>query len=242
MKKNINLLLFAFFIASLFLAVYAFTRHSFIKGFDLRQTGQIGDTIGGISGPIINLLGAILVYLSFREQKKANDDQWKALNTEKDRFNDSDNYNQLIALMDDIQKSINSFHIIGKEIILGEMKGLKAFDVICEYVNIYKTRNISIDKNIHESHKVIDVYINFLKFCLYTIDTIESSKFTNSSVKELLSVKFIMVISPLDSHFANMNHNTNGLVDKELHSIYEYTKEINQKVYAMKNSTTHFKY
>jgi hypothetical protein len=36
------------------------------------STGVIGDTIGGITSPIIGLIGAILVYLSFQEQIKAN--------------------------------------------------------------------------------------------------------------------------------------------------------------------------
>jgi hypothetical protein len=35
--------------------------------------GQIGDTIGGITAPFINGLAAILVFLAFKEQIKAND-------------------------------------------------------------------------------------------------------------------------------------------------------------------------
>jgi hypothetical protein len=40
--------------------------------FDFSTTGQIGDTIGGLTAPIINATGAILVYLAFTEQVKAN--------------------------------------------------------------------------------------------------------------------------------------------------------------------------
>lgn len=39
---------------------------------DFRATGQIGDTIGGITAPIIGLVSAILIYLSFSAQVKAN--------------------------------------------------------------------------------------------------------------------------------------------------------------------------
>ncbi|MFM9952184.1 MAG: hypothetical protein ACKV1O_29910 [Saprospiraceae bacterium] len=36
-------------------------------------TGAIGDTIGGITAPIVNLVSAILVYLAFKAQIKANE-------------------------------------------------------------------------------------------------------------------------------------------------------------------------
>ncbi|WP_339834917.1 hypothetical protein [uncultured Flavobacterium sp.] len=65
-----------------FISVWLFTRKAFSTNLDLTQTGQIGDTIGGITAPLINILGAILVYLSFKEQFKANQIQAKALNNE----------------------------------------------------------------------------------------------------------------------------------------------------------------
>lgn len=37
-----------------------------------KNTGEIGDTIGGITAPVIGLVSAILLYLSFRAQIKAN--------------------------------------------------------------------------------------------------------------------------------------------------------------------------
>jgi hypothetical protein len=38
----------------------------------LNTTGQIGDTIGGLTAPIINIVGSILIYASFVAQNKAN--------------------------------------------------------------------------------------------------------------------------------------------------------------------------
>jgi hypothetical protein len=46
------------------------------------NTGQIGDTIGGLTAPIINLAGAILVFMSFREQVEANRIQWEKIEDE----------------------------------------------------------------------------------------------------------------------------------------------------------------
>ena len=40
--------------------------------YDFRTNGQIGDTIGGITAPVVGLISAILVYLSFTAQVRAN--------------------------------------------------------------------------------------------------------------------------------------------------------------------------
>jgi len=41
--------------------------------FVLSDSGQIGDAIGGITAPFINGIAAILVFIAFKEQVKAND-------------------------------------------------------------------------------------------------------------------------------------------------------------------------
>jgi hypothetical protein len=40
---------------------------------DFSETGNIGDTIGGITSPIVGFVGAILVYFALLEQIKANE-------------------------------------------------------------------------------------------------------------------------------------------------------------------------
>jgi len=41
--------------------------------WDFSETGQIGDTLGGITAPFISAFAAILVFVAFKEQVKAND-------------------------------------------------------------------------------------------------------------------------------------------------------------------------
>ena len=52
-----------------------FTRGSLFKIFDFSNTGQIGDTIGGITAPIVGLVSIILLYLTLREQQTFNSRQ-----------------------------------------------------------------------------------------------------------------------------------------------------------------------
>jgi hypothetical protein len=50
-----------------------------------QETGFVGDTIGGIAGPILNFTGLLMVYYSLREQFKANRQQAKQIKSEVDR-------------------------------------------------------------------------------------------------------------------------------------------------------------
>ncbi|MBI5324708.1 MAG: hypothetical protein HZB41_05465 [Ignavibacteriae bacterium] len=69
-KHRIFLLLIL--IISLIISPIIFSKLSLTTLTDLTKTGQIGDTIGGITAPLIGLIAALLIYLSFKEQYKAN--------------------------------------------------------------------------------------------------------------------------------------------------------------------------
>ena len=59
---------------------------------DFTETGQIGDTIGGIMGPIVAMIAAYLTFIAFWVQKQANEAQRQDIKVE--RFN-SNFYNLL---------------------------------------------------------------------------------------------------------------------------------------------------
>jgi len=75
---------FPIFIIILFLFPFIVTRSSCMHLFDYSETGQIGDTIGGLTAPIIAILVAILTFFAFWVQVKANISQ-------KEQFNKQDN-------------------------------------------------------------------------------------------------------------------------------------------------------
>jgi hypothetical protein len=54
----------------IFLAPWIFTRNWYLPSFE--STGPIGDTIGGITAPFLNLIGATLVFFALKAQVKAN--------------------------------------------------------------------------------------------------------------------------------------------------------------------------
>ncbi len=105
------LLLIVGIILLLFSSTFIFTMPSLFSGFDFRETGQIGDTIGGITAPIINLIGAILVYLSFRVQNKANEIQYELLNKEIENQNRDRNFQVSIELFNEIKSDYKNLNI-----------------------------------------------------------------------------------------------------------------------------------
>ena len=99
-------------IVLIFLSLYLFTKPALFKGWDFSNTGQIGDTIGGITAPIINLIGAFLVYISFQEQLRANRIQVQALNDEKERNTYDRVFNNYIALYESLKNHLESLEFI----------------------------------------------------------------------------------------------------------------------------------
>lgn len=83
------------FLIFTFLAPYLFSKGYSGIVFNA-DTGAIGDTIGGITAPFINLLAAFLVWISFREQVKAN----KMLSSET-------SYNFTKALINDLRSTFD---------------------------------------------------------------------------------------------------------------------------------------
>lgn len=73
------------------------------------NTGEIGDTIGGITSPFINVIGAILVFLALRAQIDANlliQDQMDLQELEKKLENES---KQLNNYYDNLKSNIDNF-------------------------------------------------------------------------------------------------------------------------------------
>ena len=72
-------------IALIFISLFIFTRPAIFSSWDFTSTGQIGDTIGGTTAPLIGLVSMLLVFYTFQEQVKANKIQSDALADEKKR-------------------------------------------------------------------------------------------------------------------------------------------------------------
>jgi len=67
---------------------YWFTRYQVDDVVDFRNTGQIGDTIGGLMSPFIAIVASILTFLAFWAQIKANREQVRQFSEQKTQFSE----------------------------------------------------------------------------------------------------------------------------------------------------------
>ena len=74
--------------------------------FSFEDTGEIGDTIGGITAPFLSFFGAILIYLALKAQIEANNAITKQF--EKQKIDESHNF--------DFNKYKERIHLIIKEV------------------------------------------------------------------------------------------------------------------------------
>ncbi len=84
------------------LLLILFTKPAILGIFDFSQTGQIGDTIGGISAPIIGLLAAFLIYKSFSVQINMNRIQKDAIMKQMSLSNETRN----LGILQDFYKQV----------------------------------------------------------------------------------------------------------------------------------------
>lgn len=94
---------------------------------DFRNTGQIGDTIGGIMGPFVAIAAAILTFLAFWVQFKANEQQRKDIALE--RF--ESNLFQLIQIQEEITNNLSFTPTDGADRLYGNVfHGRQVFEIL----------------------------------------------------------------------------------------------------------------
>ncbi|MBL6445667.1 hypothetical protein JMN32_05065 [Fulvivirga sp. 29W222] len=139
--------------------------------FDLSNSGPIGDTIGGITAPIINLVGAILVYISFKAQIAANKVQERAIDGERNRNRQQQNFSSSLKLLELCRKEFDDLtYKSGKnQIETGQ-------DSLRQYINKLKTPNS--DEVIHKTAYHLSLYasVNKLSMLMKRVSKLEMFK------------------------------------------------------------------
>lgn len=132
---------------------------------DFRNTGQIGDTIGGIMGPFVAIAAAILTFLAFWVQFKANEQQRKDI--AKERFESK--FYELLHLHKENLLELESDGRKGRQVMIQfcnyvsilysllDRFFLKYYATDIDVLNIYK--NI-VEKYKDERYLFIDISYN----------------------------------------------------------------------------------
>ncbi len=227
----------------IFLLPWLFTQTTFsIHNFSI-NTGIIGDTIGGITAPFINGISAILVYVAFKEQIKANekqreqflkqDNDSKLQSFESFFFIMIDNQYKLIETLsfkfkiDDLSTQKNLLPELKDRELIKE-KELKGMSCINEFVKILNeaillpsnTDIIAVYDSLFSKHS--SYLSHYLRNLFQFIKLIDDKKLLND--KELLKdFNFISFNDGEDVKIDNMEINVNQKKEVE-YKKYEYIK------------------
>ncbi len=124
-------------------------------GLSYAETGTIGDAIGGITSPIIGLVGAVLVYYAFLIQLEANKMLFNQIHEEKierEKGHVESHFFELLKILIEIQNNIkindiNNQNILqGKEVFQWLLREFyEYYDIVNEY---YQKNKIEIEKKL----------------------------------------------------------------------------------------------
>ena len=182
----------------LFSAIYLIIKPAIWDAYDLTDTGQIGDTIGGITAPFINLLGAVLVFISFLEQNKAN----KILSQQ-------NTFSLFHELYKDLKNDFNNLCFSSSTLKNGkEYYGKRAFSL---FTNTLEAR---IDNKSFPKNSFFDEILFLMGNITIFINTIETSNIDDTQKKYILKLLHFLYLTKIRKHLLHILELTKN---KELH-------------------------
>jgi len=116
--------------------------------FDFTHTGSIGDTIGGVTAPVIGVVSALLIYFSFRAQIAANRIIINQMNSQVLLERERRDQNYLMEIYIHLRNSIDSFQYMYDGKVL--KTGKSAFH---EYWSVILRKRICSKRIIKIIHK-----------------------------------------------------------------------------------------
>lgn len=210
---SVILLIFSFFAPALLVK-------NSIDGFDFSNSGQIGDTIGGIMNPFIALAGVLLTFLAFYIQYKANKQQKELFRQELDSNKFESQFYEMLRLhkenVNEISIKLTSDSLNGKELLVQyeEIRGRECFKYYLEELKIIY---YVVKKNLNDTDK------NRLMNIAYSIFFV-GVKYIKGKQRAIPEDKAVIDSIESLSYINNGNRNTGTRGDK-----YKFRKYVSEK-------------
>ncbi len=156
-----------------------------------KDTGEIGDTIGGLTAPIIGLLNAILVYLALKSQIEANEKIQKRQDEQEAKFEEKERdetrtkkITEIIEKISFIKTALDNFYAEDTEIGTTG-KGEPGLKVL---INALKNDKLSPDPSKFKTYPSAIILEKLLK--LFDILIVETTKEDTLSVDDKVYLIF----------------------------------------------------
>lgn len=143
--------------------------------FDFTNTGNIGDTIGGVTAPVIGVVSALLIYFSFRAQINSNRLILNQMDIQSLEDRERRDKNHLMEIYYHLRNSIDNFQymVSGKELLTGS----SAFH---EYWSVILSGRDSIQKGPSKAFE------NILKLFEVVLDELKTYEDKKTDIKLVL--------------------------------------------------------
>jgi hypothetical protein len=175
---------------------------TFWGALDFSDTGEIGDTIGGITAPFINGIGAILVFIAFKEQIKANN-----LLKEQQYFQPiHEQIQRLEADFFDLQDIINAIH---QNKITSEMIPNNIDSDTGYAINYYINADL-LNKAIYTTALFLQTY--------ELIEKLENREFMTKKLKTLYKIIY-------QDKYRKLRHSLNPIIRSQINTM-QYVTEL----------------
>jgi len=143
-------------------------------GYDFTNTGQIGDTVGGLTAPIIGFFSTLLIYFSFRAQIKAN----YIVQSQIDDQKKEDELKSLMEIYKEIKESLQDF-TFDPDI---EIKGRPA---ISNFLFYKKSPSLFLGENEFAYPNIFDRILDLIKIL---ISKLKASKENGINIELILTL------------------------------------------------------
>lgn len=176
---------------------------------DFSNTGQIGDTIGGITAPISGLIGSVLVYFALKAQIEANQLIQRQIEEQKQDESQKRELQYLFDQFKIIREDINDFVVVELQrtghdsMIVVEKKNREAVDQVLSNLRSTGTiKDIILDPDEVELISILTSLISLLK----SINTKTLPAADKEFLKGIISYQFYSKIKgPFEKHLPNSN-------------------------------------
>ena len=131
----------------------ALTQNSIFSQFDFTDSGSIGDTIGGTTAPFIGFFAAVLVYLSFRQQLRANEIIMRANDKQDQATREGRRFDTLMKLIETLDTAIYQFEYRTEKKAEGKQNVIRGVDGIQYTANKFHQNNGERARKFLEYHE-----------------------------------------------------------------------------------------
>ncbi len=189
------------------LAPYLFTRFSWFRGMDFSNSGQIGDTIGGITAPFINLIAVVLIYFSFRQQLLSNEIQIGLINNEKEERIKAKELELIHLAYTDLKNYLDNFQYVFEKTSIKDMKTVEAVyigeDAIYHLIKVIKQHKGRLAyRNQHNAIKSLVAILQLVDTIIQKLDNPRLHKTEKHFLMNQLSTFFqIKLVNHLNTLF-----------------------------------------